>query len=371
MNKLLIAAAGAGKTTFLVDEAKKIKNENVLITTYTETNESEIRIKFSGYIPRNITIQPWFSFLLRHGVKPYQSILNGELHDKKIGFYLSERASGIYKTKNGKITSYGEENNFFDFYFTKDMKIYSDKISKFIIKCNEKTKGEIINRVSRIYPYIFIDEIQDLAGWELEILILLFKSNSNLILVGDPRQVTYLTHHPKKYKKYKDGKIKDFIEKECNTKKEKICEIDETSLNKSHRNNYSICCFSSKLYPDFPVSEPCDCCKKKNVDHQGVFLVRPGDKEEYCEKYKPQILKYKEAKFPEMNFGISKGLSFDRVLIYPTKKIKDYLKDGDVKKIASVRAKFYVALTRARYSIGILYDYSDDVSYIDGLTKYK
>lgn len=44
-NKLIIAAAGAGKTTFLVDEALKIKDGNVLITTYTQANEEEIRKK--------------------------------------------------------------------------------------------------------------------------------------------------------------------------------------------------------------------------------------------------------------------------------------------------------------------------------------
>ena len=42
-NKLIIAAAGSGKTTFLVKEAIRVKDQNVLITTYTEANESEIR----------------------------------------------------------------------------------------------------------------------------------------------------------------------------------------------------------------------------------------------------------------------------------------------------------------------------------------
>lgn len=45
-NKLIIAAAGSGKTTYLVDEALKVPpSKNVLITTYTETNEAGIREK--------------------------------------------------------------------------------------------------------------------------------------------------------------------------------------------------------------------------------------------------------------------------------------------------------------------------------------
>jgi len=45
-NKLIIAAAGSGKTTYLVKQVLKVKEANVLITTYTEANEEEIRKKF-------------------------------------------------------------------------------------------------------------------------------------------------------------------------------------------------------------------------------------------------------------------------------------------------------------------------------------
>ena len=94
-NKLIIAVAGSGKTTFLVDAAKRVKEGNVLIMTYTEANETEIRNKFKGRIPKNVKIQTWFSFLLQHGVKPYQSVMNKDLHERKIGFYLSEKQSGL------------------------------------------------------------------------------------------------------------------------------------------------------------------------------------------------------------------------------------------------------------------------------------
>jgi DNA helicase II / ATP-dependent DNA helicase PcrA len=74
-NKLIIAAAGSGKTTYLVDEAIKIKNGHVLITTFTDANEAEILKKIAERnkcMPRNVTVQTWYSFLLQHGVKPYQ-----------------------------------------------------------------------------------------------------------------------------------------------------------------------------------------------------------------------------------------------------------------------------------------------------------
>jgi DNA helicase-2/ATP-dependent DNA helicase PcrA len=43
-NKLIIAAAGSGKTTYLVNESLKVPaSKNVLITTYTEANEAGIK----------------------------------------------------------------------------------------------------------------------------------------------------------------------------------------------------------------------------------------------------------------------------------------------------------------------------------------
>ena len=77
MSSLIIAAAGAGKTTFLVKQALKI-SENILITTFTDANEQSIREKFyeiNGCIPSNVTIMPWFSLLIKHGIRPYQSYL--------------------------------------------------------------------------------------------------------------------------------------------------------------------------------------------------------------------------------------------------------------------------------------------------------
>jgi len=121
------------------------------------------------------------------------------------------------------------------------------------LRCNQESHGAVVNRLCRIYTHIFIDEVQDLAGYDLELLKLLFDSSLFILLVGDPRQVTYLTHHERKYKKYNDCKIKDFIQSEC---KKKCCEVDEESLTITHRNNEEICNFSSKLYPGCLMKRP-------------------------------------------------------------------------------------------------------------------
>lgn len=101
-NKLIIASAGAGKTTYLIDEALKVDKANVLITTYTENNAREIKSKFlelNKYIPNNVTIQPWFSFLLEHGVRPYQGVIF--LDEIRItGMKLVNKHSGIKEEAN-------------------------------------------------------------------------------------------------------------------------------------------------------------------------------------------------------------------------------------------------------------------------------
>lgn len=76
-NKLVIAGAGAGKTKYIIDEALK-KDDKVLITTFTINCKNEIIGKINkivGYVPKNIIVQTWFSFILQHGIKPYKKAL--------------------------------------------------------------------------------------------------------------------------------------------------------------------------------------------------------------------------------------------------------------------------------------------------------
>jgi DNA helicase-2/ATP-dependent DNA helicase PcrA len=66
-NTLFISSAGSGKTTLLIKEALSC-SENVLITTFNEENEMEIKRKILelniGIFPSHITVQTWFSFLI-------------------------------------------------------------------------------------------------------------------------------------------------------------------------------------------------------------------------------------------------------------------------------------------------------------------
>ena len=61
------------------------------------------------------------------------------------------------------------------------------------------------------------------------------------------------------------------------------------------------------------------------------------------------------------NFGSSKGLEFDRVLIYPTKAITDWLKNQKHENLQPTsKSKLYVAITRAKLSVAFVHDDSYD-----------
>ena len=400
----MIAAAGSGKTQFIVNRALEILKNNpssrILITTYTINNREEIRERFlmlnNKFIPENVSIQTWFSFLLQHGAKPYKYDVLGQDFDIRGIFFVNER-SGKKCTKVDPITNkeypiyWGEKENINKYYFTKDNKIYTDKLSQFVFRCNEKSNRLLISRLSEIYTHIFVDEVQDLAGYDLDLLKLLLESGIKILMVGDPRQVVYKTHYEAKNKSYKDGKIKEFIEAKCNKKKKEICEIDEKTLNNSHRNCQEICDFASSLYRELKKTEPCnDCnpsCHLPNK-HSGIFLVKKLDVKNYLETQK-QVIQLRnnknvktEESHPTFNFGESKGKTFDRVLIYPTKPIVKFLKDWELQKTVQEKGKteiknafsisdFYVALTRARYSVGIVLDYKEEDVFIEGVQKWK
>jgi len=370
-NNLIIAAAGSGKTTELIKRAinKAEHGETVLITTFTEACEEEIKTKLlmesKGVVNNLITVQTWFSFLIKHGAKPYQScVVDIEIN----GLILESGRSGIkYQTKAGQPVYWGEEENIEKFYFSSEGKVYSDKLAKFVMRCNEKSHGKVIKRISECFDNIFIDEVQDLAGYDLEFLKLLFDSPSNVLLVGDPRQATYSTNNAAKNKRFQKSEILNFFsDRSININ------IDDLSLNVNYRCLSDICDFSNTLYPNFSGTTSGN---SESTNHDGVFLVEECLRDNYLYEYKPMQLRYSVRTMVNNNyyvltFGKSKGLTFNRVLIYPTGPMVDWLINRQSELKPEPKAKFYVALTRAKYSVGIVLK-REILKKLDGFNIYE
>lgn len=359
-NMLLIAGAGTGKTTYLVEEALKEKEKRVLITTYTINCRNEIENKIInkiGYIPNNIIVQTWFSFLLEHGIRPYRKVLG----IKEVnGINFVEGKSGLkYKNSKGFPVYYGEKE-FEKYYFDSGKKIYTDKLSKLVTRINEKSGGLVIERISQIYDYIFIDEVQDMVGYDLEIIKLLFSTPSNIKLVGDPRQNIYNTHHAEIYKKYSNGKIDEFLKNECTNID---CEIDNSSLIVCNRCHKEIINFVNNFYKDYGELE---FSEKEKAKHQGIYIIDKKDVDKYLEEYNPMQLIYDSRTktngfYNTTTYGKSKGATYDRVLLYPTGELKKYLKGEKYNIEGITKNKLYVAMTRAVHSLTFVCDSVENV----------
>lgn len=128
------------------------------------------------------------------------------------------------------------------------------------------------------------------------------------------------------------------------------------------------CINCDSLYPDMPRTQSMNKC---TTGHDGVFTVLLKDVGAYVNDYSPTALRYNKTSETEnlraLNFGVSKGQSFDRVLIFPNGPIRGFLATGDPSKLADkTRALLYVAITRARHSVAFV---CDDHCCINGIRK--
>lgn len=337
-NEVIISPAGAGKTTYIVDDLAKHLSDSCMILTYTNENYNSIYekiIKKFGYIPSKVRLQTWFSFLLSECARPYQNFIS----EKRIENIRFVQGQSTYRMSKMKIS----------YYITKNNNIYTDKISEFICLCNKKSNGMVIKRLEKIFDRLYIDEVQDLAGYDFDLMELFLDASFSTMMVGDNRQATFSTNNSRKYSKFKGSNIIDlFMLWEAHKK----CIIKHR--NECYRCNQKICDFSDKLYPEM---EHTISRNDKITGHDGLFRISTNQVENYILKYKPQVLRYdKRTKVDGLNFGLSKGLTFDRVLIYPNGPISKYLKTGDIECLKGNSSKYYVAFTRARYSIAFVYN---------------
>lgn len=174
--------------------------------------------------------------------------------------------------------------------------------------------------------------------------------------VGDFRQSVYQTSETTKNPQTNKEKLAEF--------KRLGFEIDNLAI--SWRCIQSICDLADRLHADdgdFPPTESrVTTVPPEFAMHQGVFAVPASRISEYIGAYDPVILRWNrrtEMKLCESrtayNFGESKGLGFERVLILPPDKHAKFL-CGDTTAFKGAatddsRNKLYVGITRAKYSV--------------------
>ncbi|MCZ4298809.1 UvrD-helicase domain-containing protein [Henriciella marina] len=356
-NRIILAAAGSGKTTTIVSEALDKKESRSALVTFTTKAESELRAKcyeIGGYVPEHVKPITWFTFLLRHFIRPYQRVMI-EKRISGLNFVAGRSAKRVSKHKTIQYNTDGAG------------KVYSDKISEMACTIINKTKGASLKRAEQIFDRIYIDEVQDLAAYDLDFIELLLGSSIEIVLVGDHRQATYKTNQSARNKQHSGTNIISKL-----TCWEKTYGASITIHNHSYRCVQPICDFADLFFPD---AEPTISRNTHQTDHDGIFIVQEKDVGHYISRYRPQLLRYDKRTVingaPVYNFGQCKGMTFNRVLIYPHGPLKKYLRTGKLGDAGKSVAKQYVAVTRARQSAAFVVPNTQVSSPIAGVSCFN
>lgn len=185
-SSLIIAGAGAGKTTELIRRIKKdietLSIYKVLaVITYTNaaTNEIKERLEKEIVIPSNVFIGTIHSFLIQYIIKPYGQALDLVSNELIITQYdvniKGKNPSDFARISNIKKQLSQKGILTYDYITT-----ISNKILE-----NEMVKDRFCNRIE----YLFVDEFQDSSKSQFEIFERLRKGkNTKVTVLGDPEQ---------------------------------------------------------------------------------------------------------------------------------------------------------------------------------------
>lgn len=363
-NQVIFAAAGNGKTCSLCAKARTVienGNKYVLLLSYTNEGirslESEYRKQNGGILDERVIFKSWYSFLLSDYIKPYQCSLH--LKEKR---YKQEFSVTFPENFVSSIAFYDTDppprwynQNHVQYFVNRCGDVIPDRVSHLAYLCNNHSNGKAISRMEEIYSHIFIDELQDYAGWDLEIIRLLFESKILITCVGDYKQSTYRTNNSPKNSQYRDENIRKYFQ---GLEKDGICIT--SYANTTRRFNHEICDFVNTIHGDTEaIIEPDGNIDGTDpVDNTGVYIMDVQYLSEYCEHYRPTILRYdKKAKIAfhhscnVFNYGGAKGATFERVVIVPVSTTLPFIEKQTKITSNQTRAKFYVACTRAKYSV--------------------
>ncbi|HGF4012028.1 UvrD-helicase domain-containing protein [Burkholderia cenocepacia] len=342
-NQLTLAVAGSRKTQSIVEHCASAPHERrVLVLTYTQANQEELVCRMKQYAGdrHNVEVMGWFTFLLRHFARPFLPFKFPGC--RVLGFNFDGRphrmAKGIGRFLDNGGAAYGSE------------------LGRLAYELVEESKGSLSKRLECIYDEILIDEVQDLSAYDWDIIDVLLRSSIEIRMVGDIRQSVLATNpRSSKNSKYSyAGAIKWARERQATG----LLEIVESVT--TWRCHPIVARFSDSIFDpswEFPETQS----ENETVtDHDGVFLVATKHVTEYVRSFQPQCLRYnvlsgKAFDLDYLNFKVSKGMTYERVLIVPTGPITKFIASG-VHLEANAASSFYVAVTRARQSVAIVMD---------------
>lgn len=194
--KLIMAAAGTGKTHSLIEELVSVI-PNVIATptkfcvviTYTNLAVAEVKerlVSKYGSIPKNVHISTIHSFLIDFIIEPYAHLLALTKKDKiYIDSVLEKESKGsaeYFKQKNIAIKKAN---------FLKSKGVIT--FDKIIEMCNEITDNQqVLELIQNRISHLFIDEYQDCKLIQHEVIKKIVETDHiYFFAIGDPLQSIY------------------------------------------------------------------------------------------------------------------------------------------------------------------------------------
>lgn len=321
-SRLILAVAGSGKTSYLIDRLDE--TSQVLVITYTINNYHNIRlriIKRFGYMPDNIVLFSYFSFLYSFCFKPF---LNMRLGTKGINFNPCRNRFAKNRER----------------YIDRSGRLYSNRIAKLLEEV--EVIPDIKKRLNKYFDRILIDEIQDFAGHDFNLLPAIVSTGLDVTLVGDFFQHTFDTS--------RDGNINKNLHNDHDGYKSRCGDIGlvvETSLlRRSYRCSPSVCAFvTDHLGIDI---------QSHRDDATNIALIKDQDEADVIFADNEIIkLFYKDSgKYPcrSSNWGGVKGDDhFGKICVVLNGASYSAYQQNSLRRLApQSRNKLYVAITRAR-----------------------
>lgn len=341
-NHLTLAVAGGRKTQGLIEQCRALPiDRKIAVITFTQSNQQEIRNRLATQAGdrHNLEVLGWYTFLLRHFAQPF---LRFKFPKERVGgFDFDGRPFRMARDK--------------DRYMNKSNQVYACELGRLAFELMGATPA-LLRRLECLYDEILIDEVQDLSGYDWEIMHALLLSRIDVCMVGDVRQAVLSTNpRGQKNKKYGyAGALERFREREI------VGLLSITYATTTYRCRTEIATFSDSIF-DADWEYPPTTSKNHEVSgHDGVFLVHSKDLDTYVERYQPRCLRHsansgKQYDLEYVNFKGSKGSTFERVLIVPTGKIEQFISQSTLLE-STTAAAFYVAVTRAKQSLAIVTD---------------
>lgn len=355
--RVVLAVAGAGKTYTLcknIDENKRniilaFTNQNIknIIKELNENHDTTLE---------NTYVYTFDSFKYNFFIRAYEPIIARHFGIKT---FVSKGVSLITpppKLINGYPNRNYKNNKIFEHYVIGD-KYYCDNLSELILQVKKGKEYNLFDiamkNINNFFDYIYIDEFQDFRQHNYELMEKIIKKSNNIVLVGDYFQHSVNARN-NTGKPFKVGNTKETRKIITYEEYIKLLEnlklkVDTETLKKTRRCPEDICKF---IREKFNIEIYADNDNKGNV----IFLENNDKIKEIIENDK--IIKLVESdsknyKFNCINWGYSKGDTYNDICIILTDRFKNLKEEKNI-KYSSIVNKIYVALTRTKGNLYII-----------------